>query len=108
MNLYRSNPAPDRPERTVRYQRDDVDVADRIEPWIELVGPMRGPRVWNDDCGKWSERPATGDLRPATNDARYSRQQRASNSSRLTNNQRPTTGDQRLTQSSLAQSTGPE
>ena len=62
MNLYRSNPAPDRPERTVRYQRDDVDVADRIEPWIELVGPMRGPRVWNDDCGKWSERPETGDL----------------------------------------------
>ncbi|MBC8368792.1 MAG: hypothetical protein H8E25_02235, partial [Planctomycetes bacterium] len=57
MNLYRSNPAPDRPERPVRYQRDDVDVADRIEPWIELVGPMRGPRVWNDDCGKWSERP---------------------------------------------------
>ena len=49
MNLYRRNP-------------ESVDVSNRIEPWIELCGPMRGPRVWNDDCGKWSQRPETGDL----------------------------------------------
>ncbi|MFT7517289.1 MAG: 23S rRNA (cytosine1962-C5)-methyltransferase [Myxococcota bacterium] len=66
MNLYRSNserpPRAENDDRPVRYQRERISADDRIEPWIELTGPMRGPRVWNDDCGKWSERPETGDL----------------------------------------------
>ncbi|MDP6963012.1 MAG: class I SAM-dependent rRNA methyltransferase [Planctomycetota bacterium] len=49
MNLYRRTP-------------EKVESGDRLHPWIELTGPIRGPRVWSDDCGKCSERPQTGDL----------------------------------------------
>lgn len=60
----------DRPRRELRerppsaeameFRSPPVPIEDRHEPWVELQGPMRGPRVWQDDVGARSDRHPVG------------------------------------------------
>ncbi len=42
------------------YRQPAIPVSARQEPWVELRGPMRGPRVWHDDVGQRSDRHPVG------------------------------------------------
>ena len=46
-----------------RQQRENRgEQVQRLEPWVSLRGPMRGPRVWNGDIDQCSERHQSGTM----------------------------------------------
>jgi len=50
-----------RPREEARdYREPAVPRESRHQPWVELRGPMRGPRVWHDDIGGQSQRHEVG------------------------------------------------
>jgi len=44
------------------HQRSNARPENRMEPWVCLRGPMRGPRVWSGDVGRTSERHKAGTM----------------------------------------------
>jgi len=43
-------------------ERDAGKKVEYMEPWVSLSGPMRGPRVWNSDIDRTSERHKPGTM----------------------------------------------